>query len=138
MSGRSKSFDDLLKEHKATKEAILRAKAESQNAAAVASAAASANCVLVSPAAVSATMNSLKHEMTSVIVQQDGKFGSSAGLSGISRTSVLPSSVVPTAAAHFVKPANIFQRCVIFFMAVCDIYHCYVVFCIESVCESNQ
>lgn len=113
VSGRSKSFDDLLKEHKAAKDALIRAKAESQNATATASAAASANCIQLSSAAVSSTMFVLKQQMAAVMSQQDGKMVHSAGGSGAPRT-VMPSSVVPPAATTtFVKPqsvSNVFQR----------------------------
>ncbi|BFZ08132.1 hypothetical protein BsWGS_11171 [Bradybaena similaris] len=112
VSGRSKSFDDLLKEHKAAKDALIRAKAESQNATATASAAASANCIQLSSAAVSSTMFVLKQQMAAVMSQQDGKLVHSAGASAAPRT-VTPSSVVPPAATTFVKPqsvSNVFQR----------------------------
>ena len=45
--GRSKSFDNLLKEHKAAKDALIKAKASNQSATAAASI---SNRVLVSPA----------------------------------------------------------------------------------------
>ncbi|CAG5119278.1 unnamed protein product [Candidula unifasciata] len=94
VSGRRKSFDDLLKEHKAAKDVLLRAKAESQNAAAASSAATSTNCIQLSPAAISST---LVH---------------AAAVAGAPRT-VMPSSTISPAATTVMKPhpvSNVFQR----------------------------
>lgn len=94
--GRSKSFDDLLKEHKAAKDALLKAKAESQNSA--------ANATRVSPGAANTTL------------KQQASPGMSSGNIKLSQTSAVtvamstvPSTGIP-ANTTFAKPRNVFQR----------------------------
>uniref|UniRef100_A0A2C9KNY9 SCA7 domain-containing protein n=1 Tax=Biomphalaria glabrata TaxID=6526 RepID=A0A2C9KNY9_BIOGL len=111
--GRSKSFDDLLKEHKAAKDALLKAKAESQNAAAAANAASSANRVLVNSSTVNTTLSSLKQQqMSPVIVHRDSKLGQISGVTVTTPRAMVPSAGLP-ANTTFAKAKNVpsvFQR----------------------------
>ncbi|XP_005092007.2 ataxin-7-like protein 1 [Aplysia californica] len=114
--GRSKAFDELLKEHKAAKDALIKAKGVSQSAPSVASV---GNRVLVSPASISSTMNALKQQqqhnspqMVSLSGQRDGKASLSPNTGSTSPRILVPSCGVPTTTT-FVKPrtqSNVFQR----------------------------
>ena len=57
---RSKPFDDLLKEHKAAKDALIEAKRANQAAAAASSNASLGNKILVSPASMGTNVNAYK------------------------------------------------------------------------------
>ncbi|GFO45000.1 ataxin-7-like protein 1 [Plakobranchus ocellatus] len=109
VTGRSKSFDDLLKEHKAANDAY-KAKASSQAAAAVAMSGAglpgsSPKRVLISPGIMNSSLSALKQHPIAP-AQKDGKLAP-PGSAVSTLQAKIPLSTVPTTTT---KPRNMFQR----------------------------
>lgn len=115
VAGRSKSFDGLLKEHKAVKDANLKAKAEAQRVATATSSVAPIHKGLAAPVTTSSALNMVKQQAPVTSFQSDGNFPHAACSSVATRTT-MSSSSISTTATTFVKPyhaSNLFHRYVV-------------------------
>ncbi|CAG5123007.1 unnamed protein product [Candidula unifasciata] len=113
VSGRSKPFDGLLKEHKAVKDAILKAKAEAQRASAgtssVTSTVTNPDCSVTTSLAADVA----KQQTTPVMSFQSRGKPPHLGCSPVATRTTMSSDSISTTATSVVKPhhaSNVFQR----------------------------
>ncbi|BFZ10489.1 hypothetical protein BsWGS_13528 [Bradybaena similaris] len=112
VAGRSKSFDGLLKEHKAVKDASLKARAEAQRVATAASSVAPFHKGLVAPVTTCSALNVVKQQAPVTSFQSDGNLPH-AGCSSVATRTTMSSSSISTTTTTFVKPyhaSNMFHR----------------------------